>query len=200
MQFVWFKTYCEDQKTRKVGAPRFERMTKIVAFRGLFFFAFPHPKWFYFGSDHRVWWTSTSTGDIQATMVRHQWATQALSKAKTYQKRSVLLYNGQRLVWITIIFCSRVRPSQRSRIVRKSMLHDKARPHVSQIIVRKLKELSFAVLPYPPYSPVPRQSTTIFPSTFRIFRATLSPPIRRRQKRPSSTYRISRTQFLCWRN
>ena len=33
------------------------------------------------------------------------------------------------------------------------LLHDNVRPHVSQITVRKLNELSFDVLPHPPYSP-----------------------------------------------
>ena len=33
------------------------------------------------------------------------------------------------------------------------LLHDNARPHVSQITVPKLNELSVEVLPHPPYSP-----------------------------------------------
>ena len=33
------------------------------------------------------------------------------------------------------------------------LLHDNARPHISQITVRKLNELSVEVLPHPPYSP-----------------------------------------------
>ncbi|KOC71372.1 Histone-lysine N-methyltransferase SETMAR [Habropoda laboriosa] len=33
------------------------------------------------------------------------------------------------------------------------LLHDNARPHVSQITVQKLNDLGYETLPYPPYSP-----------------------------------------------
>ncbi|KOC60644.1 Histone-lysine N-methyltransferase SETMAR, partial [Habropoda laboriosa] len=46
------------------------------------------------------------------------------------------------------------------------LLHDNARPHVSQITVQKLNELGYETLPHPPYSP------DISPTDyFHLFRA-----------------------------
>ena len=71
---------------------------------------------------------------------------------------------------------------------RSDFLHDNARPHVSQITVRKLNKLSVEVLPHTPYSPhTSRQPTTIFSSTSITFSPVEPLPIRTRQKRPSST-------------
>ena len=44
---------------------------------------------------------------------------------------------------------------QPALVIRKGpiLLHDNARPHISQTTVRKLNELSVEILPYPPYSP-----------------------------------------------
>ena len=44
------------------------------------------------------------------------------------------------------------------------LLHDSARPHVSQITVRKLNELSVEVLPHPPYSP------DLSPTDYNLFK------------------------------
>lgn len=44
------------------------------------------------------------------------------------------------------------------------LLHDNARPHVSQITVRKLNELGVEVLPHPPYSP------DLSPTDYHLFK------------------------------
>ena len=61
------------------------------------------------------------------------------------------------------------------------LLHDNARPHFSQIIVRKLNQLNVEVLPQPLYSP------DLSPTDYHLFSPVEPSAIKSRQKRPLST-------------
>ena len=60
----------------------------------------------------------------------------------------------------------KLRQQQPALVNRKGpiLLHDNTGPHVSQITVRKLKELSVEVLPHPPYSP------DLSPTDYHLFK------------------------------
>ena len=144
--------------------------------------------------------SSTTTGDVQDsswTPHRH------FPKAKTDQKKTmvtvwwsvagVLHYNflqpGQTITAESYSeeideMYRKLRQQQPVLVNRRGpiLLHDNARPHVSQITVRKLNELSVEVLPHPPYSP--EMSLTGY-HLFKYFDNFLTGRIR--QKRPSST-------------
>lgn len=106
-------------------------------------------------------------------------------KAKTHQKKTmvtvwwsaagVIHYNflqpGQTITAQS--YCEEIdemyrklRQQQPALVNRRGpiLLHDNARPHVSQITVRKLNELSVEVLPHPPYSP------DLSPTDYHLFK------------------------------
>lgn len=59
---------------------------------------------------------------------------------------------------------SRIQPALRSRKV-PLILHDNARPHTAKKTLEKLKNLSYEILPHPPYSP------DVSPTDYHFFRS-----------------------------
>ena len=109
------------------------------------------------------------------------------TKAKTHQKRPWLLYGGQRPPYYVIhynflqqdqtitaeFYCEEIYEKYRKMrqprpmlVNRRSaiLIHDNTRPHVSQITVRELNELSVVVLPHPPYS------SDLSPTDYHLFK------------------------------
>ena len=64
-------------------------------------------------------WSSTTTGDVQDSGWTSMSHPVTSHRRKLTKKRPWLLYGGHWLVWFTITFCNRAKPSQKSPIVRK---------------------------------------------------------------------------------
>lgn len=142
-------------------------------------------------------------------MVGHQWATQALlKKQKPFEEIMVTVWwsvagviHSTVLMWghqwnVPKIASAATGTDQQKRSDPAPRLTTSP-PHVSQITVRKLNELSVEVRPHPPYSPDPNRL-----SFFRHFQNFSTDKI---FVRPDKICKnrfiwIPSTQYLCWRD
>jgi histone-lysine N-methyltransferase SETMAR len=73
--------------------------------------------------------------------------------AESYSKQLDIVH--QNLIQIKPALVNRKRPI---------LLHDNARPHVGKVVLKKLNELGYEVLPHPPYSP------DLAPTDYHLFK------------------------------
>ena len=173
--FYGLKRNGKVKKCSKSGFPVFDQFFRNCHLSRYVLLCVCATKTIIFWSDRQVWWNVYHLRQQKTfrTVVGHWWATQALLKCENPLKKTlvtlwwsaagVIHYNFLQLsqTMTAESYCEEVdemyrKFRQQPTLVNKRdpiLLHNNARPRVSQITVQKLNKLSIEVLPHPPYSP-----------------------------------------------